>query len=510
MKNIDTNLSSSGNKDVCDETSLEHVDATLLSAKRSLKSTQNYSQKRRISKKESIQQESSISDSSETCPSQKELDLSFICMSSDEKVQRFMLEGGMIDHDSVEYDLADVDRIVNDTRIGDVRLYLVRWKKWSAEHCTWETFGSLRKCQKIIFNYFTYKKKNLKNWQPTCIRHPMLSKKILTYLFSLYRSPNGLSLPELNSEDVSNLYKSYVMSSQKSKVAYKKSLQNSIALLALKRYRRAQTNALKYWEVEINAVVRDYTIQVENNIDLEGPPDSFAYTNKYIPGDGVIIPNDPPIGCACKKNCLSSDECCNQLAGRDSGVYNADKTIKVSVGTPIYECNKKCKCSSECSNRVVQLGSKVNVCIYKTKKCGWGVKASQNIKRGQFVGEFIGEVITVEESEDRLEKNFSVTDYMWNLDFDDSYNYKYLIDCTHYANFTYFINHSCDPNLNVYAVWINCLETNLPQLALFANRNIAAGERLTTNYFYRCNSDTLKKSGTKCQCEMKNCKNYFF
>ena len=62
-------------------------------------------------------------------------------------------------------------------------------------------------------------------------------------------------------------------------------------------------------------------------------------------------------------------------------------------GSAIYECNIKCTCDTECWNRVVQLGSRVKLAIFKTKNgCGWGVKAKQKIVKGTFIMEYLGEV----------------------------------------------------------------------------------------------------------------------
>ena len=41
--------------------------------------------------------------------------------------------------------------------------------------------------------------------------------------------------------------------------------------------------------------------------------------------------------------------------------------------------------------------------------CGWGVKAMENIKRGTFVVEYVGEIITNEEAERRGEVSLNVT-----------------------------------------------------------------------------------------------------
>lgn len=44
----------------------------------------------------------------------------------------------------------------------------------------------------------------------------------------------------------------------------------------------------------------------------------------------------------------------------------------------------------------------MKLCIYKTDNgCGWGVKSMEKIKRGSFVVEYVGEVITSEEAEAR-------------------------------------------------------------------------------------------------------------
>jgi SET domain-containing protein len=54
---------------------------------------------------------------------------------------------------------------------------------------------------------------------------------------------------------------------------------------------------------------------------------------------------------------------------------------------------------------VVQKGRKVKLCIYRTSNgCGWGVKTLEVIKQGSFVTEYVGEVITSDEAEERGKK----------------------------------------------------------------------------------------------------------
>ncbi len=50
--------------------------------------------------------------------------------------------------------------------------------------------------------------------------------------------------------------------------------------------------------------------------------------------------------------------------------------VNLQQGSPIYECNSKCKCGPDCVNRVVQDGkSDHKLSIFRTSNnCGWGVK----------------------------------------------------------------------------------------------------------------------------------------
>lgn len=151
--------------------------------------------------------------------------------------------------------------------------------------------------------------------------------------------------------------------------------------------------ALKDWEQKLNEINSDPApIGVENEVDLEGPPENFVYINDYRAGDGIEIPQDPIIGCECTDCLAERKSCCGAACGSEFAYYKG-KRLRVPRGTPIYECNKRCKCGQECPNRVVQEGRKFKVCIFRTSNGrGWGVKTKQKIKQGSFVMEYVGEV----------------------------------------------------------------------------------------------------------------------
>lgn len=190
-------------------------------------------------------------------------------------------------------------------------------------------------------------------------------------------------------------------------------------------------------------------------------------------------------------NALTASErksCCPANCGTEFAFYRG-KRLRVSRGVPIYECNKRCKCGPECPNRVVQQGRRFKVSVFRTSNGrGWGVKTLQNIKRGSFVVEYVGEVITNEEAERRGKRyDAEGRTYLFDLDYNDG-DCPFTVDAGYYGNVSHFVNHSCDPNLEVFGVWINTLDPRLPRIALFAKRDIARGEELTFDYMMTVDS----------------------
>jgi len=265
-------------------------------------------------------------------------------------------------------------------------------------------------------------------------------------------------------------------------------------LRELQKYRTKQINELKNWEERINVMEKDDEhVSVINDVDLEGPPTTMAYINAYKAGEGIVLPDDPLVGCSCNVCNSSSKNCCNAAAGVDMA-YTAHGKLKLEIGQAIYECNKRCQCPPTCSNRIVQNGRKSKLAIYRTDNgCGWGVKSLDNIKKGSFVVEYVGEVITSEEAERRGKQyDEDGRTYLFDLDFNRGEDNLYTVDAARHGNLSHFINHACDPNLSIFNVYINCLDLDLPQLCLFARRDIRKGEQLTFDY---CQSTATAEDG---------------
>lgn len=73
----------------------------------------------------------------------------------------------------------------------------------------------------------------------------------------------------------------------------------------------------------------------------------------------------------------------------------------------IFECNDLCNCNViVCKNRVVQRGTVHYFQLYKTESRGWSIRTVCEITKGSFVCEYVGEIITDEEAEQREDDSF--------------------------------------------------------------------------------------------------------
>ncbi|XP_043354126.1 histone-lysine N-methyltransferase SUV39H2 isoform X4 [Dermochelys coriacea] len=227
-----------------------------------------------------------------------------------------------------------------------------------------------------------------------------------------------------------------------------------------------QRIALQRWKEELNRKKNHKgMILVENTVDLEGPPLDFYYINEYKPAPGINVMNGITTGCECSD--CPAEKCCPEEAGFFLA-YNKQKQLKIQPGLPIYECNSYCRCGPECPNRIVQKGTPYSLCIFRTNNGrGWGVKTLQKIKTKRFVMEYVGE---------------------------------------------------CDPNLQVFNVFIDNLDLRLPRIALFSTRTIKAGEELTFDYQMKGSLDVTsdsdavspvrKRIRTVCKCGAVCCRGY--
>ncbi|KAI8339196.1 hypothetical protein BC941DRAFT_350116, partial [Chlamydoabsidia padenii] len=242
--------------------------------------------------------------------------------------------------------------------------------------------------------------------------------------------------------------------------------------------------------------------------DNEEPfPEIFVYIDDLVINK-TVTPPDPDflVGCDCKDKCLHVR---NESFCHEDSAYNNQGKLTLDHTGAIYECNSACKCNPDtCPNRVVQRGRQVPMEIFKTKKKGWGARATKPIKKNAFVEEYLGEVITEGEGalRGKLYDRIGLS-YLFDMDLAGMDEYqKYVIDSYMYGNSSHFFNHSCDPNLVVYGVFHDSMDVSFHRLAFFANRDIAANEELTFDYTGICNDDNLLSKKFPCHCGAETCR----
>ncbi|KAF7813348.1 histone-lysine N-methyltransferase ASHH3 isoform X1 [Senna tora] len=141
----------------------------------------------------------------------------------------------------------------------------------------------------------------------------------------------------------------------------------------------------------------------------------------------------------------------------------------------LSSCSSGCKCGSSCLNKPFQNRPVKKLKLVKTEKCGSGIVADEDIEQGEFVIEYVGEVIDDKTCEERL----------WNMKHRGETNFylceinrDMVIDATYKGNKSRYINHSCCPNTEMQK-WIIDGET---RIGIFATRDIRKGEHLTYDY----------------------------
>ncbi|XP_023361918.1 LOW QUALITY PROTEIN: histone-lysine N-methyltransferase NSD2 [Sarcophilus harrisii] len=187
-----------------------------------------------------------------------------------------------------------------------------------------------------------------------------------------------------------------------------------------------------------------------------------------------------------KCNCKPTDE---NPCGFDSECLNR---------MLMYECHPQvCPAGEQCQNQCFTKRQYPETKIIKTDGKGWGLVAKRDIKKGEFVNEYVGELIDEEECMARIKyahENDITHFYMLTIDKDR------IIDAGPKGNYSRFMNHSCQPNCETLKWTVN----GDTRVGLFAVCDIPAGTELTFNY----NLDCLGNEKTVCRCGASNCSGF--
>jgi uncharacterized protein len=127
---------------------------------------------------------------------------------------------------------------------------------------------------------------------------------------------------------------------------------------------------------------------------------------------------------------------------------------------------------------------------------GKGVFALQDLAEGEKIIEYVGEVITWDEAQDRHPHDPKDPNHTFYFHVDEDR----VIDALYGGNSSRWINHSCDPNCEA--------DEEEGRIFIKALRNIKAGEELNYDYGLIIDEPYTKKLKAEypCWCGAKNCR----
>ncbi|XP_020573739.1 uncharacterized protein LOC110020099 isoform X2 [Phalaenopsis equestris] len=187
---------------------------------------------------------------------------------------------------------------------------------------------------------------------------------------------------------------------------------------------------------------------------------------------------------------------CHCKLPRDGGLGCGEECLNRMLN---IECVKgTCPCGNLCSNQQFQKRKYAKFKWINCGKKGYGLQLEESASKGQFLIEYVGEVLDLAAYEERLRyyacrghKHF----YFMTL------NGGEVIDACSKGNLGRYVNHSCDPNCRTEKWMVNgevCI-------GLFAIRDIKKGEEITFDYNY---VRVFGAAAKKCVCGSVECRGY--
>ncbi|XP_028555664.1 probable inactive histone-lysine N-methyltransferase SUVR1 isoform X1 [Dendrobium catenatum] len=182
----------------------------------------------------------------------------------------------------------------------------------------------------------------------------------------------------------------------------------------------------------------------------------------------------------------------------------------------IKECWIKCGCSKQCGNRVVQRGISRNLQVFFVADVkGWGLRTLEELPRGAFVCEYVGEILTNIELYDRTIQKTGGARHTYPVLLDADWGSEaglrdeeaLCLDATFFGNVGRFVNHRCfDANLVEVPVEWETPDHHYYHLAFFTTRKVEALEELTWDYGIDFDDSSHPIKAFKCLCGSRFCR----
>ncbi|KFW80394.1 Histone-lysine N-methyltransferase ASH1L [Manacus vitellinus] len=161
------------------------------------------------------------------------------------------------------------------------------------------------------------------------------------------------------------------------------------------------------------------------------------------------------------------------------------------------ECSPNtCPCGEQCCNQRIQRHEWVQ-CLerFRAEEKGWGIRTKEPLKAGQFIIEYLGEVVSEQEFRNRMIEQYHNHSDHYCLNLDSGM----VIDSYRMGNEARFINHSCNPNCEMQKWSVN----GVYRIGLYALKDMPAGTELT--YDYNFHSFNVEKQQL-CKCGFDKCR----
>ncbi|XP_031131210.1 histone-lysine N-methyltransferase ASHH1 isoform X2 [Ipomoea triloba] len=225
-------------------------------------------------------------------------------------------------------------------------------------------------------------------------------------------------------------------------------------------------------------------LQEENNCEVKlpdgVPPFIHINQNDFLGRKAKKLKDEDIAICECKYETSDPESACGE---------RCLNLLTSTECTPGY-----CPSGNYCKNQRFQKSEYAKTKLFRTEGRGWGLRADEIIKAGQFIIEYCGEVISSDEAR-RRSQTYEIKGlkdaYIISL------NANYFIDATRKGSLARFINHSCLPNCETRK-WTVLGET---RVGIFAKQDISIGTELTYNY----NFEWYGGATVRCLCGAPNC-----
>nr|CAD7255866.1 unnamed protein product [Timema shepardi] len=195
----------------------------------------------------------------------------------------------------------------------------------------------------------------------------------------------------------------------------------------------------------------------------------------------------------CGEDCINRmvyAECSTQLCSSKERCSN--QRIQKHEWAPGLE---KFMTKDKLANALVVLSSTAEDGEIEVRISGWGVRTKYSIKAGEFILEYVGEVVSEKEFKDRMASRYSNDTHHYCLNLDGGL----VIDGHRMGGDGRFVNHSCEPNCEMQKWSVN----GLFRMALFALRDINSNEELSYDYNFSLFNPA---EGQPCKCGSEHCR----